>query len=202
MPFFSPTETVMMTVCHTIHKSIEALMMTRERVIVGIDGRCASGKTTLAAALAEALGCPVIHMDHFFLRPHMRTPERLSQPGGNVDKERFYEEVMIPLKADLPFSYRPFDCQTGALADPVGVPFHRICIVEGTYSLCPELWEHYDLRVCLTVDPEVQLSRIEKRNGAQMKEIFRTRWIPMEEAYFKAFHIEARSDLHFDMTEL
>ena len=190
-------------------ESAKALILDRIRrlseernILVGIDGRCASGKTTLAAALSEALGCPVIHMDHFFLRPHMRTPERLAQPGGNVDKERFYEEVMVSLKEGLPFSYRPFDCHTGTLASPVDVPHHRVCIVEGTYSLCPELWAHYDLRVCLTVDPQVQLARIEKRNGTQRKEIFKTRWIPMEEAYFEAFHIEERSDLYFDMTEL
>lgn len=198
----SSAETFSKDLCREIQCAVDALLSTRERVIVAVDGRCASGKTTLATALSEALGCPVIHMDHFFLRPHMRTPERLAQPGGNVDKERFSEEVMPFLKAGLPFSYAPFDCHRGSLGDPLAVPAHRVYIVEGTYCLCPELWEDYDLRICLTVDPEIQLSRIEARNGAAMKEIFKNRWIPLEEAYFKAFDIQARCDLCFDTSRL
>ena len=38
--------------------------------IVAIDGRCASGKTTVSKALSEALKATVVHMDDFFLRPH------------------------------------------------------------------------------------------------------------------------------------
>ena len=34
--------------------------------IIAIDGRCAAGKTTLAARLAKELGGDVIHMDDFF----------------------------------------------------------------------------------------------------------------------------------------
>ena len=61
-------------------------------VLAAIDGRCASGKTTLAAQLQQQFDGSVIHMDHFFLRPHQRTPQRYQEPGGNVDRERFLEE--------------------------------------------------------------------------------------------------------------
>lgn len=169
-------------------------------VIVGIDGRCGSGKTTLAERLAARFHAPVIHMDDFFLRPHMRTPERLAQPGGNVDKERFYEEVMTPLMEWLPFSYRPFDCHTGELKAPVEVSEGYVYIIEGTYALCPELWDCYDLRVFLTVSPEEQLRRIAERNGEQTLEVFKAKWIPMEEAYFEAFSIESRCHLTFCLT--
>ena len=56
--------------------------------VVAIDGRCGSGKTSLAALIAALFPCNVFHMDDFFLPPALRTPERLSQPGGNVDRER------------------------------------------------------------------------------------------------------------------
>ena len=59
--------------------------------LIGIDGRCASGKSTLAEILSHRLSCPVIHMDHFFLPHAMKTPERLAKPGGNADRERFYK---------------------------------------------------------------------------------------------------------------
>ena len=78
-------------------RRIRALAAMRPRVLVAIDGRCAAGKTTLAASLQAQLGCNVFHMDDFFLRPEQRTPERLHQPGGNVDFERFLTEVLRPL---------------------------------------------------------------------------------------------------------
>ena len=61
-------------------------------MLIAVDGRCASGKTTLASALERETGCNVIHMDHFFLRPEQRTKQRLEEPGGNVDYERFQED--------------------------------------------------------------------------------------------------------------
>ena len=79
-----------------------------EVIVIAIDGRCASGKTTLAKAL-QTEGLPekvatektflkkqnvgVIHMDDFFLPRELRTKERLSEAGGNVDYERFAEEA-------------------------------------------------------------------------------------------------------------
>ena len=48
----------------------------KDKILVAIDGRCASGKTTLAGKLAERCESAlqvdhvhVIHMDDFFLRP-------------------------------------------------------------------------------------------------------------------------------------
>ena len=81
-------------------------------VIVAIEGGSASGKTTLASKLAEELDANLFHMDDFFLQPHQRTKERFLEPGGNVDYERFLLEVLLPIRAGIPFSYRVFDCRT------------------------------------------------------------------------------------------
>ena len=43
-----------------------------QRLLIAVDGRCASGKTTLAASLERETGCNVVHMDDFFLRPEQR----------------------------------------------------------------------------------------------------------------------------------
>ena len=39
--------------------------LPKEVRIIAIDGRCAAGKTTLAARLGKELGGDVIHMDDF-----------------------------------------------------------------------------------------------------------------------------------------
>ena len=100
----------MQKITETVKKQIDELFAEKDIVIVAIDGKCTSGKTTLASKLAEIYDCNVFHMDDFFLRPEQRTPERFAEIGGNVDYERFREEVLLPLKSGKAFSYRPFDC--------------------------------------------------------------------------------------------
>ena len=46
-------------ILETTKKQIDALLEQKERVIIAIDGKCAAGKTTLAAKLAEYYDCNV-----------------------------------------------------------------------------------------------------------------------------------------------
>ncbi len=168
------------------------------RLIIALDGRCASGKTTLAGYLQRRFGWGVIHMDHFFLRPEQRTAQRYETPGENVDHERFLEQVLKPLRAGEPFSYRPFDCAAGRLAPPVRVAPGAVTLVEGSYSCHPALWGYYDLHAFLTVGPEEQERRIEARNGPEGAKAFRSKWIPLEERYFAAYSVEERCEYRLD----
>lgn len=169
----------------------------REGFIVAIDGRCASGKSTLGNFLKERLGCNLIHMDDFFLRPSQRTDDRLSQAGENIDHERFLEEVLMPLKAGEDFSYRPYNCSKQALDEPIEVKKNKITIIEGSYSCNKALWEHYDLRIFIDVDKDTQLERIKLRDGEEYSKVFVSKWIPLEESYFKTFDISNRCDYRF-----
>lgn len=175
---------------------IDRLLREKDQVIVAIDGRCASGKTTLAGELQDVLGCNVFHMDDFFLRIEQRTEERYAEPGGNVDRERFILEVLRPLQQRQPFAYCPFDCHIMELGVPVSVTPAAVNIVEGTYSCHPAFWDSYDLRIFLTTEPDTQLSRIRRRNGADVT-AFQKRWIPLEERYFTAYRIDERCELRF-----
>ena len=177
-----------------IRKKIDALLAQKDRVIVAIDGKCTSGKTTLAAELAEIYDCNVFHMDDFFLRPEQRTPARFAEVGGNVDYERFREAVLLPLQAGQPFSYCPFDCSTFALSGPIRVMPRKLNIVEGTYSQHPHFGDPYDLKVVLTVTPELQRERILQRPGFLHRRFFEE-WIPMENRYFRCWKIEETCDL-------
>lgn len=173
-----------------IRERIDLLLSEQDQVIVAIDGKCTSGKTTLAARLAEIYDCNVFHMDDFFLRPEQRTPERFAQAGGNVDYERFREEVLLPLRAGKEFSYRPFDCSTFTIAPPVAVTPKKLNIIEGTYSHHPYFGDPYDLKLLLTVDEETQRKRILDRPAFLHKRFFEE-WIPMENQYFNEFILPA-----------
>lgn len=191
----------MKQIADAILKEIQLRYHTQNSFLIAIDGRCAAGKTTLAEYLQKNIDSNVFHMDHFFLRPEQRTKERLQQPGGNVDYERFYEEVLLPLKQGIPIAYRSYDCQQQKLAAPISIDPKPISIIEGSYSCHPKLWDAYDLRIFLTVPFEEQLRRIESRNGLDRLSVFREKWIPMEEQYFTAFQIQTCCELLFQTAE-
>lgn len=179
-------------------EEVRALSEQRGRVIVALDGRCASGKTTLAARLEKGQGWSVVHMDHFFLRPEQRSPERYAQPGGNIDHERFLKEVLLPLGWGERPVYRPFDCRTQTLGDPLPFDPGPVVLVEGSYACHPALWDHYDVRAFLTVDPAVQMERITAREGEDYAQVFREKWIPLEERYFSGCEVESRCDYQLE----
>ena len=182
-----------------ITERIASAPETGKTYLVAIDGRCASGKTTLAALLQKQIqDCYVVHMDHFFLREEQRTKERLEIPGGNVDHERVLADVLQPLKAGKEAQYRVYDCGKKALGESVRIMPGSIVIVEGSYSCHPALQACYDLRIFLTTDKEEQMNRIQKRNGPTAAEIFRSKWIPLEEMYFSAYQINKRCDMQFE----
>lgn len=175
-------------------RRVEELFARQGRVLAAIDGRCGSGKSTLAALLAARWDCTLVHADDFFLRPEQRTPQRLAQPGGNFDRERFEAEVLAPLREGRDALYRPYDCHAGRLKEPVAAPFRPVVLAEGSYTCHPDLWPCYDLHVFVTAPLEVRLARLARRPGVDL-EAFRTRWSPLEEAYFASQRLPERCDL-------
>ena len=167
-------------------------------VTVAIDGRAASGKTTLADKLAVILDTDVIHMDDFFLPPELRSRERLAQAGGNVHYERFATEVVPYLKNNASFDYSIFSCQKMQLDGNRTIRASKWRVIEGSYSHHPELSAYMDVKVFCTVSSEEQRRRILVRNGEQMAEMFAQRWIPMEEKYFSSYKIKDCSDIIID----
>ena len=184
----------------TLQVHLEHLLETKKErpLLAAIDGRCASGKTTAAKLLQERYGWAIVHADDFFLRPEQRTPERYAEPGGNLDRERLKEEVLLPLKSGKSVSYRRFDCSRMDLGDTVSLPYSELVIVEGSYSLHPELRDLYDLKIFFDVAYEEQLRRIEARSGAEKLKVFIDRWIPLEEKYFSGCSVSESADLHIN----
>lgn len=169
--------------------AIDARLQEGRPLLIALEGGAASGKSTLGEQLRQIYGCPLFHMDDFFLQPHQRTPERLAQPGGNIDHERFLEEVLLPCRRGEPVHYRRYDCQTQVILPPVEIPYAPLVIVEGAYSCHPALRQHYDLTAFLSISPELQRRRIGKRNSPEFARRFFDIWIPMEQRYFEAFSI-------------
>lgn len=183
------------TCYHRVFEEIDCVLKNsgEKQVLVAIDGMCGSGKSTLGRILEEIYDCNLFHMDDFFLRPEQRTAERLAAAGGNVDYERFQEEILDHVGDPQGFSYQIYSCKKQAMDDVVQVPYKKLNIIEGAYSEHPYFGDIYDLRFVCKITPEEQENRILKRNGAEMLKRFQNVWIPMENKYFETFEIEEKS---------
>lgn len=181
-----------------IFRKVDSLLKSQDTVYLAIDGNSCAGKSTLASLLSDVYDCNVFHMDHFFLRPELKTEERLKEVGGNVDYVRFKQEVITGLQSGHEFRYQIYDCAKKALTEYVSILPKKLNIIEGVYSMHPSLIDSYDLKIFLRVEEREQSIRILKRNGAFMHERFLCEWIPMENRYFKEMKIQKQCDLVFE----
>ena len=162
---------------------------TSTRLFVTLDGPCATGKTTLARQLAEACQGQVIHTDDFVI-PHARkTPEQLAIPGGNCDVDRLVREVVLPYTQGRPVRYRRYDFRADRLLPAEPLAETGLLILEGSYCNLPPIRERADLRLFLTASRETRVARLRKRESPASLQRFFDLWIPLEDAYFDAFHL-------------
>ena len=180
---------------------IEAQMCKKSPVLIAIEGGSASGKTTLSQLLSKVYDCNVFHMDDFFLRPEQRTEERFAQAGGNIDHERFLDEVLLPLSQGKAVQYSAFDCSTFTLRPAVEIAPKGLNVIEGAYSMHPQLAQFYDFSVFLSITPQLQRKRIEKRNSPEMAQRFFDTWIPLEHTYFEATDPAVRCSMIWEVKE-
>lgn len=167
----------------------------KEEVTVAIDGMAGAGKSNLADLLNSIFDCNVFHCDDYFLTPELRTEERLREVGGNMDYDRFRQEICEKLNTAREFTYQKFDCSVQELGELVHVTPKRINIIEGSYSMHPTLMKYYELYIFLGIDPQLQSERILARNGEFLYKRFISEWIPKENAYHEKMDIKAKADL-------
>ncbi len=152
---------------------------------VGVDGKGATGKTTLAAWIAAALpGSVVVHIDDF-ARPDMQGWER----------DRFVRQVLQPLLAGRPSRYQRWDFDRNVGAEwhtiPLGVPV----VVEGVSATDERLGVPWDFTIWVEVPYAVRLARAMERDGPERMDRWLNDWMPSEDAYEAAQRPQDRVDL-------
>ena len=89
-------------------------------------------------------------------------------------------------------------CQEFGQSIPV-IPT-TVTIVEGSYACHPKLRNYYDWRIFMTVHPEEQMHRLYMRDG-DYAEVFRDKWIPLEELYVKNCRVLDCCDRVYEIIE-
>ena len=109
-------------------------------VLVALDGRCGSGKTTLAAQLARQFPQSItVHTDDFYLPPASRVANWEQIPCANMDLERLRAQVLTPARTGQAVPYRAYSCRAGAYLPEQCFAPQPLVIVEGSYSCHPTL---------------------------------------------------------------
>ncbi len=169
--------------------------------VIAIDGRCGSGKTFLAGLAEKLFACKVCHMDDFYMPVGQRPKDWEQTVGGNMDLERFYAQVLHPLRTGGQAVYRPYHCGEDRMGEAVRLLPGGLTVVEGSYAHHPFLKPDYDLTIFLTCGKEQQKRRLMAREGDYFA-VFQRQWIPMEERYLQSYAIEETSALVFDTSTM
>jgi uridine kinase/general stress protein 26 len=182
-------------------------------MFVAVDGRSGSGKSTVAALVAERLSgnatasslVTVIEGDQFYAGGSASTWEGRSpaERASCVIDWRRQRTLLDQLRNGGEGTWYAFDWDSENW-DSDDVPFRcepirsvvaPVVILEGSYSARPELHDVLDLRVLLDVPTEVRRQQLVEREGEEYRSDWETRWSAAEDYYFGSVMPPQRFDL-------
>ncbi|MGN9908684.1 uridine kinase family protein [Phytohabitans sp. LJ34] len=170
----------------------------RPRILVGIDGPGASGKSTLAAAFAVAIpGAVIVHVDDFYL-PSKDQGSRVGEIASHFDWPRLTEQVIRPASTGAAVRYQRYDWNEDELAEWIEVPAGRPIIIEGVYCLEETLRDRYTYTIFCQADPRTRLGRGLERDGEEARSMWVDEWMPAEDEYIATQHPAHHADLVVD----
>lgn len=158
--------------------------------LVCVDGPAGSGKTTLAAQLADALEAPVVHMDDLYEGWE-------AGPGGGAARLR--EWVLEPRGAGEPARYRRYDWVDGQWAEWHEVRTEVHLVVEGCGSAARQVdaFPGGVLRLWVEADDDERLRRGLARDGEAARDQW-LRWMRDEAEHFARENTRERADVRLD----
>ena len=186
------------------------LLSAATPIVVAIDGRSGTGKSTHAAYLASHFPAVVVPCDDFFAANipaqgwAKRSPS--ARAADCIDWRRLRLEAIEPLRAGLPGRWHALDFARGAAPDgtysrsetmTVCAP-QRVVLLDGTYAARPELADVVDVAVLVEAAPEVRADWLRAREAAEFLVEWHARWDAAETHYFTT--IRPREKFQFVLT--
>ncbi|WP_328917175.1 MULTISPECIES: uridine kinase family protein [unclassified Streptomyces] len=143
--------------------------------LLAVDGHAGSGKTTLAARIAEQLGgAPVIHLDDLATHEH---------PFDWTT--RLADQVLGPLSEGRPADHEVYDWTARRFTTRREIPAAPVVLLEGVGSGRAALRPYLALLLWLEVDAETAHRRGLLRDGPELTR-FWTGWNRAEDTHFAA----------------
>ncbi|WP_373682860.1 ATP-binding protein [Curtobacterium luteum] len=156
-----------------------AVARPEARLVVLVDGRSGTGKTTLGGALAEQLGAQLVHLDDLY-------------PGW--DGLRDAADAVVRDVLGAPSGYRRWDWEASEPAGWVSLHPDLPIVVEGCGALSRASAPMATLRVWLEADDDERRRRAIGRDGAVFEQEWE-RWAAQEIAFIAAEDPAALADV-------
>jgi uridine kinase len=170
-------------------------------LLVAIDGGGGAGKSTLAASLKSVLdGVAVVHGDDFYRPLDEAVRHRLTPEEGYAslfEWQRLEAEVAVPLVAGRAARYHRYDWEAGCVSpDAHQIAPAGIVLIEGVYSLRPELRTYWDVGIYVAAPRSIRMARMADRSENTPSQI--ERWEASQAYYETAVNPAATADLVID----
>ncbi len=182
-------------VIQPIYNEIKQNSNHKKPFIVAIDGRDGSGKSTLADKISQNFKTQIIKTDDFitFFKPE------IADKDYYWDKNRFLEEVLLPLKNKQSFKYNVCRWKTGEITREERIDQNNeLIIVEGLHALHQDLLDFYDLKIWVNTPLEISLERGKIRDLEKGKKNIDELWsifVPFQESYISEHKPQEKADL-------
>lgn len=152
--------------------------------LVCVDGPAGSGKTTVAAALADVVaGAQVVHCD-----------ELLQGWRGLPGLAATIEALLTPLAAGEPGEWRRWDWHTDGWAETHPVVPGGLLVLEGVGSWSTAIAPLVGVLVWVEAGSQLRLARGIERDGEQMRAHWE-QWREDEDALFARLRTREHADL-------
>lgn len=175
---------------HDLLKKISAVSETKNVILIAIDGRGGSGKTTLAEKLQQSLSqANVVHLDDF------------NYPMQAEDYNRLINQVILPLKRIGKTTYQVYDYKKKKLGAWQVIENSPIIIIEGVTALHPLLRSHFDYSIWVECPAEIGFKRgVAREIKLTGRDVTKNwlRFMPLEEKYIQEQSPQTKADYIID----
>ncbi len=170
-------------------------------ILVAVDGRSGTGKSSIAKIIAERLGGVEIVADNFWVGGtneewDKKSPKEKAEQA--IDWKRIRNEVLEPLLAGKPATWRPFDWESGhgQSENALHSEPKPLIVLDGAYATRPELQDIIDFSLLVEVPNDIsRRTRLVEREGEEYMKDWHNRWDVAEDYYFS----NVRQPESFDM---
>ena len=149
---------------------LEAIAGRRAPVLVALDGRSGTGKTTLADSIVTSLDAAIVQSDDFFAggdESHWAALTPAERANACIDWRRLRTQALEPLLAGRSGRWHTFDFASGGGSATMTIDCKpaTVILLDGAYSSRPELADLIGLSVLLQLPDAIRRNRLRKREG-------------------------------------
>lgn len=169
---------------YQVRHFIDKFEKTRVRFFA-LEGRAASGKTTIASLLKREPDITIIPIDDF----NDNSPNEFGINSLRIEKEIFFPAVI-----NKPLKYHQYDSSSNTFKEITINNLNPNVIIEGIFSSNPSLENNYQGIIYLNINEESQYNRLIKKNKILFNKYI-TELLPKENTYFKKYNPFLKADI-------